>query len=69
MEETEQDSDNIEFEQIAIKDILNGSAQDDKERQNINSKNNEEKDNSNKRVSEESNESLLGRTVKRFKFK
>ena len=69
MEETEQNNSNREFEQVATKNILNSSAQDDKERQDISSENNEEKDNSNNRVSEESNESLLGRIVKRFKFK
>ena len=69
MEESEQDINNREFEQTALKDILNSSAQSSKDRQDINSENNEEKDNSNKRVSEESNESLLGKIVKRFKFK
>ena len=58
-----------EFEQTALKDILNSSAQGNKDRQDINSENNEEKDNSNKRMSEESKESLLGKIVKRFKFK
>ena len=69
MEESEQDINNREFEQTALKDILNSSAQSSKDRQDINSENNEEKDNSNKRVSDESNESLLGKIVKRFKFK
>ena len=69
MEESEQDINNREFEQTASKDILNSFAQSSKDRQDINSENNEEKDNSNKRVSEESNESLLGKIVKRFKFK
>ena len=69
MGETGQDENNREFEQTALKDILNSSGQGDKERQDINSENNEEKDSSNKRMSEESNESLLGRIVKRFKFK
>ena len=69
MEESEQDINNTEFEQTALKDILNSSAQSSKDRQDINSENNEEKDNSNKRVSEESNESLLGKIVKRFKLK
>ena len=69
MEESEQDKNNREFEQTALKDILNNSAQGNKDKQDINSENNEEKDNSNKRVSEESNESLLGKIVKRFKFK
>ena len=66
---TEQDNNNRKPEQIAIKDTLNSSAQDDKDRQDINSENNEGKDNSNKRVSEESEEYLLGRMVKRFKFR
>ena len=66
MEESEQDINYREFEQTALKDILNSAAQRNKD---INSENNEEKDNSNKRVSEESNESLLGKIVKRFKFK
>ena len=57
------------FEQIELKDILNSSAKGNKDRQDINSENNEERDNSNKRVSEESNESLLGKIVKRFQFK
>ena len=61
MEESEQDINNREFEQTALKDILNSFAQGNKDRQDINSENNEEKDNSNKRVSEESNESLLGK--------
>ena len=69
MEETEQDKNNREFEQTALKDVLKSTAQGDKESQDINSENNKEKDNSNKWVSEESNESLLGRIVKRFKFK
>ena len=68
MEESEQDINNREFEQTALKDTLNSSAQGNKDRQDINSENIEEKDNSNKRVSEESNESLLGKIVKRFKF-
>ena len=68
-EESEQDKNNREFEQTALKDILNSSAQGNKDRQNINSENNEEKENSNKRVSEESNESFLEKIVKRFKFK
>ena len=46
MEEIEQDNKNREPEQIAIKDILNSSAQNDKERQDINSENNEQEDNS-----------------------
>ena len=69
MEESEQDINNREFEQTVLKDTLNSSPQGNKDRQDINSENNEEKDNSNKRVSEECNESLLGKTVKRFKFK
>ena len=69
MEESEQDKSNREFEQTALRDILNNSAQGNKERQDINAENNEGKDNSNKRVSEESNESLMGRIVKRYKFK
>ena len=68
MEESEQDKNNREFELTALKDILNSSAQGNNDRQDINSENNEEQDNSNKRVSEESNESLLGKIVKRFKF-
>ena len=63
MEESEQDKNNREFEQTALKDKLNSSAQGNTNRQDINSENNEEKDNSNKRVSEESNESLLGKIV------
>ena len=69
MKESEQDKNNREFEQAALKDILNSSAQGNKDRQDINSENNEEKDNSNKWVSEESNESLLRKIVQRFKFK
>ena len=69
MEESEQDKNSREFEQTALKDILNSSAQGNKDRKDINSENNKEKINSNKRVSEESNESLLGKIVKRFKFK
>ena len=69
MEKSERDKNNREFEQTALKDILNSSAQGNKDRQDINFENNEERDNSNKRVSEESNESLLGKIVKRFKFK
>ena len=69
MEESEQDINNREFEQTALKDILNSSAQSSKDRQDIDSENNEEKDNSNKQVSEESNKSLLGKIVKRFEFK
>ena len=69
MEESEQDKNNREFEQTALKELLNSSAQGNKERQYINSENNEEKDNSNKRVSEERKESPFGRIVKRFKFK
>ena len=65
MEESEQDKNNREFEQTALKDILNSSAQGNKDRHDINSENNEEKDNSNKRVSEESNESLFGKIVKK----
>ena len=68
MEESEQNKNNREFEQTVLIYILNGSAQGNKDRQDINSENNEEKDNSNKRVSEEINESLLGRIAKRFKF-
>ena len=68
MEESEQNKNNREFEQTVLIDILNLSAQGNKDRQDINSENNEEKDNSNKRVSEEINESLLGRIAKRFKF-
>ena len=68
-EESEQGKNNRKFEQTALKDILNTSAQGKKEIQDINPENNEGKDNSNKPVSEESNESLMGRIVKRFTFK
>ena len=43
MEETEPDKNNREFEQTGLKDVMNSSAQGDKERQDINSVNNEEK--------------------------
>ena len=69
MEESGQDIKNREFEQTALKDILNSFAQGNKDRQDINSENNEGKHNSNKCVSEKSNESLLGKIVKRLKFK
>ena len=43
MEESEQDINNRELEQTALKDILKSSAQGNKDRQDINSENNEEK--------------------------
>ena len=43
MEESEQDINNKEFEQTALQDILNSSAQSSIDRQDINSENNEEK--------------------------
>ena len=42
-EESELDKNNREFEQTALKYIVNSSAQGNKDRQDINSENNEEK--------------------------